>query len=317
MKSIWPRLIVLAAGILGVPYVANGLDFKDGPFDGTAFRPNASISWGVTSTLPKTFTAYRPIAEKVTQAVISNAMAIGSFKSINLVRSQDKNLIEFRDTPREQELTRFLKVTANRGWVRYYDRSAEKRPVHGIPSFEEADKQVLRYLSLLGCETNQVSLESRSHNEGTFESYDKPGGRLIAKGISSRSVCLFRQIDGMPVLGNSLSVDFGNDAKPIMLEMNWPPFQPAQQYRTATRDEILKFLKSGRAFYPVWPEQSNVSSAKVFTVKSIQPLYKRGLGTDPQGLLRPYASLGMEADVGGKLVKFGLNCPIITDEKVR
>jgi hypothetical protein len=260
---------------------------------------------------------YKPAVEKVSQTVISNAMAVGSFRPINLVRSKDKNLIEFRDTPKEQELTRFLKMSANRGWVKYYNRSAEKYPKHGIPSFEDVDKQILRYLILLGCETNQVSLEPRSHHEGTFESYDKPGGRLMAKGVSSRSVCLFRQLNGIPVLDSSLSVDFGNDAKLITLELSWPPYQRLQQYNTATRDEILKFLKSGRAFFPVWPQQPNVSSAKTFTVKSIQYLYKRGSGTDPQELLRPYASLGMEAEIDGKPVKFGLNCPIIADVKAR
>jgi hypothetical protein len=316
MKRIIACLVTLAISLLAT-FVTSGLDIKDGPFDGTPFHPNVPINWGITLTIPEILTVYKLVNERVPQTMVSNAMVIGSFKSRNLVRSQDKGLIEFRDTPKKEDLTRFLKMSANRGWVKYNDNRAEVKPVHGVPSFEEADERTLRYFILFGGNTNQIAPKPRPHHESTFESYDKPGGRLIAKGVSRRYVCLFRQLDGVPIIDDYFSVDFGNDAKPITLEMNWPPLQPVQHCKTATRDEILQFLKSGKTFYPVWPEQPNVSSAKAFIVKSIQYLYKRGLGVHPQELLRPYASLGMEAEIDGKPVKLGLNCPIITDEKVR
>jgi hypothetical protein len=314
MRRVIVCLVALAISQLAA-FVASGLDLKDGPFDGTPFHLNVPINWGVTATLHESFTVYKIVTERVPQAVVSNAMVVGSFKSRNLIRSQDKNLIEFRDAPKKEDLTRFLRMSANRGWVKYNDNRAEERPVRGVPSFEEADERTLRYLILFGCNTNQIAPKPRPHHESAFETYDKPGGRLIAKGVSRRYVCLFRQLDGIPITDDYFSVDFGNDAKPIALEMNWPPLQPVQRYRTATRDEILQFLKSGRAFYPVWPEQPEVSSAKAVTIRSIQYLYKRATGAVKQELLRPYASLGMEANVDGKLVKFGLNCPIITDEK--
>jgi hypothetical protein len=310
------RIIPITVAFV-IRFVANGLDFKDGPFDGKPFHPSAPITWNVTSTLPRSLIVYRPMTEKVSHIVVSNAMYIGSFKSINLIRSKDKSIIEFRDTRKVEDSTRFVKLSATAGWVKYNDNCAQTKPVHGVPSFAEAEKRALEYFLLLGGNTNQLSPKPWPHNEGTFETYDKPGGRLISKGVDSREVSLFRQIDGIPVLGNSFSVEFGNDAKPIMLDMNWPPFEPVKQYEIATRNEILEFLKSGRAFYPVWPEQPEVSSAKAFTVRSIQYLYQRGFGANPQELLRPYVSLGMEADVGGKIIKFGLKCPIIADEKVR
>ena len=309
-------LVTLAINLAHV-FAAVAIDLKDGPFDGTPFSPNVPIKWGVTTSLTENLAVYRTVTERVPQVVVSNAMAIGSFKSRNLIRSQDKNMIEFRDAPKKEDLTRFLRMSVNRGWVRYNDNRAEQRPTHGVPTFEEADELTLRYFMLLGCNTNQIAPKPRPHRESTFETYDKPGGRLIAKGVSRRYVCLFRQLDGIPITDDYFSVDFGNDAKPISLEMNWSPLQPVQRYRTATRDEILQFLRSGRAFYPVWPEQPQVSGAKTITVRSIQCLYKRGLGADQQELLRPYASLGMEADIGGKPVKFGLHCPIIADEKTR
>jgi hypothetical protein len=204
----------------------------------------------------------------------------------------------------------------NRAWAKYGDNGAEKKPVLGVPRFEEADKRTLCYFILFGCDTNQIAPKPKPHHESTFETFDKPGGHLIAKGVSRRYVCLFRQLDDVPITDDYFSIDFGNDAKPITLEMNWPPLQHVQRYKTATRDEILQFLKDGRSFYPVWPEPPKVTGAKAFTVKSIQYLYKRGLDTEPQESLRPYASLGMEADVDGVVIKFCLYCPIITDKKL-
>jgi hypothetical protein len=316
MRRILACLVTLTITLLAA-FAASGLDLKDGPFDGTPFNPNVPIKWGVTTPLPNSLTVYKRITERVSQAIVSNAMSIGSFKSINLMRSKDKGLIEFRDKQGPNDWTRFLKMSANSGWVKYYDKLTEAKPVHGVPNLAEAEKQTLHYFVILGGNTNELSPKPHPHGETTFETYDKPGGRLISKGVSRHWISLTRQIDGAPVIGNSLTVDFGNDARPITLDMNWPPFQPVQRYRAATRDEILQFLKSGRAFHPVWPEQPDVSSAKAFTVRSIQYLYRTGLGTDPQELLRPYASLGMEADVDGQAVKFGLNCPIITDEKAQ
>jgi hypothetical protein len=312
MKHVLTLTIALLAA-----KVASSADVNDGPFDGTPFRPNAPITWGVTTTLPQSIAVYKPLSERVSQAVISNAMAIGSFKTINRVRSKDTNIIEFRDSPRPETLTRFLKMSVNAGWIKYNDNLAGAAPVHGVPSVAEAEKRALRYFILLGGGTNQLSSKPWPHHEGTFETYDKAGGKLLSKGVSSSWVCLFRQIDGIQVLDNSLSVEFGNDAKPIMLDMNWPHFQPIHRYRTATRDEIVDFLKSGRAFYPVFPEWPKVGTAKTITIKSLQPLYSVGIGPGSQDLLRPFGSLAMEADVGGSRIRFALNCPITTGEEIR
>jgi hypothetical protein len=311
------RLIPTLAAVVGASHFCAAFELKNGPFDGSPFRPTVPVTWAANSPTPEGFAVFKIPAVKAPQSIISNAMTIGTFKPINLVKSKENGVIEFRDRPGEDDWTRFLKMSASQGWVKYYDKLAGGRPARGVPGFEEIQKQALRLFVLLGGDTNQLPPKPWPHNESTFQTYDKPGGNLISKGVSRRSICLFRQVDGIPVMGNSLSVDFGNDAKPITLEMNWPPLNPVQRFRVATKDEMLALIKSGKAFIQVFPPPpEDISPAKSYKVKNVVPLYAE-LSSEGERLMKPYGSLLVEADVNGRAVEFVVNCPILTDEKTR
>jgi hypothetical protein len=304
------------AVLISVPLFAGAVEFpKNGPFDGSPFRPTAPITWTASTPVPKALAVYKIATAKLPQAIISNAMTIGSFRPINLTKSQDKNQIEFRDKPGREDVTRFLKLTSTQGWAEYYDRLAGGSPSHGVPTFEEAQKLTLRYFVLLGGNTNELPSRPWPHRESTSKTYDKPGGRLINQGVSMRSICLFRQIDGIGIIGNSLSADFGNDAKPITLEMNWPPLNLVERFRTASKAEILALLKSGKSFVQAWPPpDEDVTHAKSFKVKNVIPLYGE-FSSAGERWIKPYGSLLMEADMNGRAVELVVNCPIATDEK--
>ncbi len=305
--------VALFAGTLGL-----SAEFKDGPFDGRPFRPQATVRWAVTNSLPESLMVYRVVTEEVSRAVVSNAMAIGSFRPINLVRSGDNTLIEFRDRHRMEELTRFLKISADKGYITYTDNRAGGFPVRGVPGYEEAERLALRYFILLGGNTNEIMPRPWPHSEETTSSFEKPSGRELGKVVSGRRVCLFRQIGGVQVIGNAFDISFRNDAKPAMFEMEWANLQPAQPYRTATQSEVLGFVMHGKAFYPVWPEPvGDVSVAKSFSVKRITPFYRApGLGVGPQEYLRPFAALDIDAELGSKTLPFRVYCPIVSDERV-
>jgi hypothetical protein len=307
------KFSVITAALIALPRFGIALDLKNGPFDGSPFQPTVPVIWGASNPVPEHLAVYRIATVKVSQGILSNAMVIGSFKPINLIKSKGKNIIEFRDKPSLEDLTRFLKLSAEQGWIKYNDNRAGGIPPHGVPSFDEIEKQALRYFVLLGGETNQLAPQPWPHNESTFETYDKPGGKLIGKGVSRRSICLFRQIDGIPVMGNSLSVDFGNDARPSMLDMTWPPLNPVQRFRVATKHEMLTFVRSGKAFIQVFPPpDEDITSAKSYKVKNLIPLYAE-LTSDGKRLLQPYASLLVEADMNGRPVDFVVNCPIVAE----
>ncbi len=311
------RFILGFAAIVGASHIGVAFELKNGPFDGIPFRPTVGVTWAASSRVPESLAVYSIAEVKLSQGSISNGMAIGSFKSINLIKSRDKTLLEFRDKPGEDDWTRVLKMSVTQGWIKYYDKMAGGKPSHEVPSVQEVEKLAFRYFVLLGGDTNQLPPRPWPHSEGTIESYDKPGGHLISKGISRRSICLFRQIDGISVMGNSLSVDFSNDSKPIGLDMNWPPLNPVQRYRVATKDEMLALVKSGKSFIQVFPPPPvDIAPAKSYVVKNVLPLYSES-NNEGKRLMRPYGSLLMEADIDGRPIEFVVNCPILTDEKTR
>lgn len=296
-----------------IPLLVRAEEFRNGPFDGQPFKPNVPVRWSFTNRLADSLTAYRAVDVKLPQSAISNAEAIGGFNSLNLIKSKDANVIEFRDRPGEHDFTKFLKMSAKQGWVKYYDRLASGAPVHGLPSLEDAEKLALRYFVQLGGNTNQTSAFPWPHNESTTTTFDKLGGRETGKFVDARSIRASRQIDGIPILGNDFTVTFGNDAKPSMIEMNWTPMEPVQRFRVATKDDIMALIKSGKSFIQVYPPPpEDITSAKSYTVKNVLPLYVES-GSEGEKLIKPYGSLLVEADMDGKPVDFVVNCSITTD----
>ena len=257
---------------------------------------------------------YRVITNRLSQGLVSNAMTIGAFNSLNLIKSKEKGIMEFRDKPRDNEWTRFLRMSENQGWVKYYDKSASGIPPHGVPSFEQAEKQALGYFVLLGGDTNQLSAKPWPHTESTFETHDPSDGRLVTKAVSRRWVCLFRQLDGIPITGNSLSVDFGCDAKPIMLEMNWPPLKVAKHTEIPTKDEMIAIVKDGKAWIQISPPPpEDITTAKSYKIKNLVLLYAQS-NSGSETLMEPYGSLLVEADMSGRIVNFVVNCQLVSNK---
>jgi hypothetical protein len=296
-----------------VPFVSCASEIKDGPFDGVPFKPRVPVVWSFTNKLPERLTTYRIADVKLAQSAISNAAAIGGFTPLNLIKSKDNSLIEFSDKRGEHDFTKFLKMSARQGWVKYYDGLASKTPAHAVPSLEEAERLALRCFVQLGGGTNETPPFPWPHNESTITTYDKPGGREIGKYINSRSIRASRQIDGIPIMGNDFTITFGNDAKPSMIDMNWTPLKPMQSFRVATTEELLTLIKDGKSFVQVFPLPSeDITIANSYTVKNVLPLYAE-LSNQGGRWMKPYGSLLVEANMNGRLVEFVINCPIVAD----
>ena len=306
------RFLFLAGFVIGVHVCnyAEAIDFRDGP----PFKPTVPVAWEASGPVPQSLAVYQVVTNKLTQSLISNAMTIGSFKPINLVKTKDAGTVEFRDKPGDNDWTRFLKMSDPQGWIKYYDKTAEKIPAHGVPSVEEAENQALRYFILLGGKTNELSARPWPHNESTFETHNPSDGKLMAKGISRQWVCLFRQIDGIPITGNSLSIDFGCDAKPIMLEMNWQTLKLDAQIKVPTKDEIVELLKKGKAWIQMFPPPpEDIRPATSYKIKNFVPLYAQA-SEGGANLMKPYGSLLVEADVNGKPVNAVINFKIVNEQ---
>jgi hypothetical protein len=277
--------------------------------EGEPFHPNVPIAWAATNYQSKSVAVYKTIQQAFPQTVISNAMAIGSFKPINLIQSQDKSLMLFQDHRDKSEMTRFLKISPLRGWINYYNGRAEGTPIKGVPTFEEAEILATDYLQRLGVEPNHIIPKPWPRTEKTITSFDKKGGHETNKVVSMRGVFLFRQIDGIQIVGNSFRIEFGNDAKPFSFEFSWPALQPLRRYQSANPGEIMRWMKAGRAVDP--NPNTHPIEAKAFTIAKAILLYQGNVEGVAQDIIYPFAQIEMLADTGTNNVTFTVNCPII------
>jgi hypothetical protein len=297
--------VLLAVGSIAMHSLAEPLRL-----DGKAYHPNAPIIWAATNTLPQSFVVYKVVPQSLSQAVISNAMAIGSFKPLNLIPSTDKALLHFQDNRDKTYMTRFLKIAPAQGWMSYYDGRTGGMPVKGVPTFEEADRLAMDYLRRLGGDPNQLAVKPRPRIEGTTTSFDKKGGHETNKVVHARGIILYREIDKIQLMGKCFSIEFGNNAKPSMFELNWKNLQPQHRYAIASSEKIINWIKAGKAVNPDF--EPILIQAKTLAVTKITPLYLGDIGGVAQEIIYPFAQLEVVANAGTtNQVNFFLHCPII------
>jgi hypothetical protein len=103
--------------------------------------------------------------------------------------------------------------------------------------------------------------------------------------------------------GNDFIVRFGSEGKPVTIELNWPPVETVEQQKIASNEQILQWLKAGRAFLQAFPPlEEDITKAKAYKVKNVLLLYRRD-----QNQLTPYGSLLIEADMGDRALDFVAN----------
>src|SRR6266498_205328 len=119
-------VLLLVLNTAAPPLAQNAVDV------GEPYRSDAPIIWAATNALPKTVLVCKIESNTFSQAIVSNAMAIGSFQLINRMPWHEKSALHFRD--KRESWTRVLTITPRDGSISYYDKSAEGTPVRGVPS---------------------------------------------------------------------------------------------------------------------------------------------------------------------------------------
>jgi len=302
-------IIALALVINGaVVAVADSLRLAGEPFQSTA-----PIKWIATNALPERLPVYKTVAQNFSEAVISNAMAIGSFQALNRVPSADKGLLHFAD--KRENMSRFLRIIPSQGWIRYHDMKAEGPPVHGVPSFEELEKLALSYVARLGADVSQLASKPRPRSETTMTSFDKKGGQQTNKVVSARYITMFRQIDGIDLSGKCFSIEVGNNARVVDLELSWRRFESVGSYKTLSGEKIVDCIRNGKAVIP--PGVIAPPTPEALLITRVTPWYVGTLSGVAQNTIYPVANLEMIATTGaGTNFTFTAQCPIIDDESV-
>lgn len=297
-------LITLGAGFSSS---ADSFRLKGIPFP----PPKVGIVWKApTNNLPDALWIYKVIPRDFSMAVISNALAMSSLQIRNIINPRDTNMIRFQNKPNIWQSTRVLTIIPSSGQVQFNNmRSSEKIP-EDVPDKQKAIKLALHYLFLLGVDRSEVMTPPYVHSDMERRLNYKTG-HLLWKGIFQCSVNCDRRIDGLRAIGGNFSIVFGSHAAIKSFDLAWPALLPFECHSVADKEEIINYIKSGQAVLPVVEFNfARLDKARRLTITKITPYYFYEPSED--GLIHPFAQLGVSANLGKTNFEFQLRCPILS-----
>jgi hypothetical protein len=256
--------------------------------EGTIFDPGqVPIEWSAKIERTNLW-VYKVVPQTFSPAVISNAMTVGSFRGTDIVGSQDTNRLRFQK-PKTRP-TQHLEIRPRSGWMKYRDDTGTSDmvgPVTGVPDFPTVERLGMELLLQLGIDRTQIAVTPRSKTD-VKRSRITPTGEETDTEVQARGMMFPRSIDGIHFLGlgsrGGLFVQFGNNEKIINFELAWPSLIPSQLCPTASPDQIITFVRSGKA---VHASDANLSQAKKFTIKALTPCYLGPFETETQTFVYP------------------------------
>lgn len=242
---------------------------------------------------------YKTIPQHFSDAVISNAMAIGSFTMKDRVKlppealAIDKNAMRFDNKDETKELV----IAPKFGYIDYRNEDADAGvetvivndkkvtvPAHavGVPDLPEATRLGLKYARLLGIEASQFATKPGSHDFDLHWIVTRRGwtDQKTKKKIEETNdfgVSFTRCIDGFSVSTfGDLEVYFGNNAKVSRITVSWRNLEPYKlNDNFVTPEQIVKSIADGQTALPrlsKWP----LEQIKTLTITNATPRYSRG-----------------------------------------
>jgi hypothetical protein len=310
MKKVFG--FMLAAGLAAS---VNGGTFTN---ESPAGLQGMKIIWAVPTNIwpVDKIWSYKVIPQEFSDAVISNAMALGSFtvKDKRKLPAEalaiDKKAICFNN----KDKTKWLEILPTFGYIKYYDQNAEAKtvsavkdvpePVIGVPDLTEATQLGLKYARLLGIEVSQLARKSGSrdfdlHWEIKTREWTNQKTKKELDEIECFGIDFTRCIDGIEMSGfGDVFIDFGNNAKVHELEISWRNLQPYQLLDNfITPEQVVKSIQSGQTPLPMlegWP----LDEIRTLTITNATPRYSRKPGDEPMDFVAPALQLDAIIDNG-------------------
>jgi hypothetical protein len=284
--------------------------------EGEAFHPatNVDIVWKATNNLPRGLWVYKTIPQNFSTAVVSNLMVIGGFEWKNLVKSPhsslpDKNLIYFRNG------MRYLIIAPTLGWIEYYaaESNDPREPVVDVPDKAKIESLALDVLFQMGIDRSLLC-DKKNGYEATEGKLSRDG-QMLTTNVFERGVSFGRLIDGIKSRNaGSFMIQFGSHAKIHRFWLQWRNLLPYESCAVAKPDEIMNFIKTGKATLPVQSyDWTGADKATKLTVLEATPYYFDDDIFRPLDFMYPYVDLKVEAElVSSNKTTFYLECPILS-----
>ena len=289
--------------------------------EGVPFTPptNVDVIWGIPVTnLPSNLWVYKVHNTSFSWAVISNLLRIGSLHLVNRQRNDqfmqkyDTNYMRFAVKNDKGLTLHMLNVSPSRGGIDYIDQSGEpKAPLEEGPSEQEVFQFANDFMFQAGIDRTEIDPKPRA---GMVTTSQRANGSSMGPAFhTERGVMYQRIIDGVDERGSCLTINYGAHGKILSYQIKWRNLVPYEPCAIATTNEIVDFIRSGKAkLYP--PDElgivGQITRIKVF---KFFPTYYSLPSEDyrPLPFEFPYAELVVEADYGNTNTVLYVNCPLI------
>ncbi|MGA2868753.1 MAG: hypothetical protein ABSF34_06305 [Verrucomicrobiota bacterium] len=248
---------------------------------------------------------YKVIPQEFSDAVISNAMALGSFTMKDKVKLSagelaiDKSALFFRN----KDESKWLIIVPVWGYIEYNNENVDAKatsavkgvpePVVSVPDLPEATQLALKYARLLGID---VSLFARKSYTNDFDlhwivetrGWNNPRTKKPIEEIDDFGISFDRRIDGFPVSGfGDFEVCFGNNAKVSRLTVSWRNLQPYElRGNLISPEQVVKSIEDGRTRLPRLPDELT-DGIKTVTITNATPRYNRKPADGPMDFVIP------------------------------
>ena len=300
---------LLAAGIAAQ---MNGRAFAD------ESPAHIKIIWAVpTNVWPvNKIWSYKVIPQEFSDAVISNALALGSFTTNDKLKLPPEALAIDQKAMRfaNKDSSRELVIAPTLGYMEYSDENADAKMVSavkgipeavvGVPDLQEAERLGLKYARLLGIEVNDFatkpgSRELEVHWIVTTRGWTDPKTKNETDEIDDFGISFTRCIDGFPVSSfGDFEVFFGNNAKVSKLIVSWRNLRPYELHdNLISPEQLVKSIENGHIPLPRLPDPL-MSGIKTVTITNATPRYNRKAPDEPMDFVVPALQLDAVIDCG-------------------
>lgn len=280
ITAVGQSLLALCAQVVTLPFEQEYVE----PF----YAPQAQFVWAATNHLPATARIFKVTPARFSPTGLSNLTTMGGT------------------------------ADPKRGLMNLYRKTDARQPLEKVPDQTRAYELGTNLLAKLEIPTSELMSEGgklkAGYYPGTRGHMDKATRQMINEpctmGIEFRRV-----LDGVECFGQRVRIQFESQEAMAQLEVRWHGIQPEKTGTVATTDQILTWIKEGRArAHPVettgqrWIKVGEIKKA---TVRQARLCYDADA---IQSRLYPYVALEIEIEFSpGDTESLGVSCPIIAE----
>jgi hypothetical protein len=252
------------------------------------YTPKFQVVWVATNKLPATAKIFKVVPASFSPTAISNLMAMGG--------SADAKL----------------------GWMNLYRPTDTHLPLEKVPDRARAYELGTNLLTKLEIQVGELMSEGGRpvawYSPGTRGHMDKATRKTVTEPCTM-GIQFQRVLDGVECFGQQVRIQFESQEAVTHLEVRWHGVQTHKICAVATPDQIVSWIKEGRArAHPVETTGSRwikVADIKKVTIRQVRLCYD---AEESPNYLYPYADIEVEVEFSpDDHETLGISCPVIKE----